>query len=824
MDTVRSMLLTILVFALLLSVLTAGSVSGKVVDDSTVPIPNAEVDLIGLPCDTVSYSWTPSSSTVFYEFTVTYVSDDPVGNTVDVQISYNDPVSGVITNTYTLSPGDAIELWTSYNGYLNMTVQSYDSGTHTADLDFVYCYKSLTASDGTFKIPQLPDGTYTLSFSAPGYQSATFGPFQIDNSDPTKTDRSIPIPIVLYPTGSGGGGAAASGSIAGTVKNSTGDPISGAVVEALIGNTLINSTTTDGTGAFNVTVDQSGSYTIRVTASGYIPYSYSGVNIDLTDPTQTHVTLPFTIVLTPSSTTYMYGYVTDENGDPVAGAQITTSYGSSFTTDASGFYNVTDVPEGVMFDLNVSAAGYSSTGITNLVLMSPLRYDFTIWSTSGSGYGTVNGYVFDTSGNPISGATVSAGGVSNTTNSSGYYILVNVPSGSQTVRASRSGYNTETQTVTVNPGSTVEVNFTLSESSSGGGSGGSGGGGSGSSGGGSYSVGSGTSGSSGGVSHAEEMEVQFVVSGCNVYVRRTVEPGSETMITLEVTSDCDTEGFELREYPPSGTSADRLKFVKNAPDAILNDPLTLVWRFENGVRKGDTVEIKYKVTENADIDEFKVRVYPLESEGVSIVPMFNLTVPKYAYVGDNVTVRLTTESGEPVPKKTIVVIPPTGHTFTLVTDDNGSATFIPGSSGLYRFSVEDAVLIKEASVNVIEHVSINLPSEHHEINVSYNETENGTSENAFVNMLSGLTSGLTSNLPVVVVIGVVIAVVVVLYFVSSLMRTLPDKGHTAEGGERQNEVPEHASEEKPETAEKSGETAKKTESKRTKRSRSKRKR
>ena len=56
---------------------------------------------------------------------------------------------------------------------------------------------------------------------------------------------------------------------------------------------------------------------------------------------------------------------------------------------------------------------------------------------------------------PISGATVSVGGVTATTNSSGYYTATNVPQGAQTVSINATGFSSVSLTVNVTAGSTV---------------------------------------------------------------------------------------------------------------------------------------------------------------------------------------------------------------------------------------------------------------------------------------------------------------------------------------------------------------------------------
>lgn len=81
--------------------------------------------------------------------------------------------------------------------------------------------------------------------------------------------------------------------------------------------------------------------------------------------------------------------------------------------------------------------------------------------------GTISGNVKNSSGQNLSGATVSTdiGGYTTTTDTNGNYSLVNVAPGTYDVTAVKSGYNAQTQTgKTVTAGQTTTVNFTLTPS------------------------------------------------------------------------------------------------------------------------------------------------------------------------------------------------------------------------------------------------------------------------------------------------------------------------------------------------------------------------
>jgi hypothetical protein len=76
--------------------------------------------------------------------------------------------------------------------------------------------------------------------------------------------------------------------------------------------------------------------------------------------------------------------------------------------------------------------------------------------------GTITGTVTNASGGAaISGATVSGGGVTATTNASGVYTLANVAVGTVTVTASATGFTSSSASVTVTAGGTATQNFLL---------------------------------------------------------------------------------------------------------------------------------------------------------------------------------------------------------------------------------------------------------------------------------------------------------------------------------------------------------------------------
>jgi hypothetical protein len=152
------------------------------------------------------------------------------------------------------------------------------------------------------------------------------------------------------------------------------------------------------------------------------------------------------------------GSVTDSStARPIAGASVTAG-GSSATTNGSGAYTITGLAPGT-YTATASATGYTaqSTSVT-LTGGSTTTQNFALTPNPG----TITGTVTDTANaTPIAGATVSYSGGTATTDNTGSYTLTSVPEGTYTLTVSASGYQTQTQGVTVGPGATVTQNFAL---------------------------------------------------------------------------------------------------------------------------------------------------------------------------------------------------------------------------------------------------------------------------------------------------------------------------------------------------------------------------
>ncbi|MGB9939344.1 carboxypeptidase regulatory-like domain-containing protein [Methanosarcina sp.] len=239
------------------------------------------------------------------------------------------------------------------------------------------------------------------------------------------------------------------GIITGTVTDSyTGAVIPGATVT--VGSIT---TTTDNSGSYTVEV-ASGTYTITAGANGY---NTGSINIAVA----TGTTVPGNLALTPVSAPpgKITGTVTDAvSRAAIPGASVTAG-GITATTDFSGTYTI-ELAAGT-YTVTAIAGGYnsSSTDVTVTPGATATAY-FTLTPVTSS-IGKITGTVTDSySGAAISGATVTAGGITAITDSSGSY-TIEAAAGTYTVTASADGYNSGSTDVTVTPGTTAFGNLAL---------------------------------------------------------------------------------------------------------------------------------------------------------------------------------------------------------------------------------------------------------------------------------------------------------------------------------------------------------------------------
>lgn len=398
-----------------------GGITGSVVDSNGNSIAGATVTALGLTTTTTaagafSLSNVPAG-------TVTLDASAPgykaVSETVVVSQGSNTTAPPI---TLTSNVGNVSgKVLDAANNPITGASVSFGGGSATTD------------GTGSYSFTRVPAGTIQLVASASGYQSVT--------QNVTITGGTTVTANFSLSTA-----ASAMGSITGIVTNiSNNGPIAGAVV-----TWNGNSATANSSGVYTLSNVAGGTQTVSAKATGYLRVS-STVSV-----TGGVTTLNFKL----STAGILNVKVLDASGAPVTGAAVTLSGGViatslAGTTNASGIYSSNWIPIG---NYTVTSG---SVGTNATVLVGKTSTITLTEPSSAPTTGTVSGGVTNSSGLALSGVTVSAGGLTTTTQSSGSYTLVGVSAGTVMVSASASGYQTATQTVIVSGGATANANFAL---------------------------------------------------------------------------------------------------------------------------------------------------------------------------------------------------------------------------------------------------------------------------------------------------------------------------------------------------------------------------
>ena len=317
-------------------------------------------------------------------------------------------ISGTVTNT-------------SGAGISNATVW-YSGGTTKTD------------SNGNYSFSNVPVGSYTVTGSQVGYQSAS-----IQNVSVTSGSNAVSNLVLT---------ATSSGTISGIVTNMSGAAIVGAIISYSGGSTTA---TTNSAGSYTLAVGP-GTYSVTASASGFLTSTQPNVSVTSNSTTTVN------FALAQSGT--ISGTVTNSAGTGLANATVSYSGGSTTaTTNSGGAYTLSVAPG--TYSVSASAIGYQSSTQSNVTV--------SVGTTTTANFsliqlvGTISGTVTNSAGAAISGATVSYSGGSTTatTNAAGSYSLSVAP-GTYSVTASTTGYQGATQSnVTVTAGGTATVNFSL---------------------------------------------------------------------------------------------------------------------------------------------------------------------------------------------------------------------------------------------------------------------------------------------------------------------------------------------------------------------------
>ncbi len=239
--------------------------------------------------------------------------------------------------------------------------------------------------------------------------------------------------------------------------------ISGVVGDSSSGTGLANAsvsysggaTTCDANGNYTLSNVPAGTVTVTASATGYQPSSQS-----LTVTSGANSAANFQ--LTKASTGNITGTVTNAStGGAVSGVTVSTA-GLSTLTDTSGNYTLANLVVG-SYSVTATKSGWGTqTKTASVTAGTNTTLNFALAAS-----GEIKGTITTSTGAAVSGATVNfTGGViatnkNVTSSSTGTYNSGWIPVGTYTVTVSKSGFTTQTVSVTITSGQILTQNFTL---------------------------------------------------------------------------------------------------------------------------------------------------------------------------------------------------------------------------------------------------------------------------------------------------------------------------------------------------------------------------
>ncbi len=272
--------------------------------------------------------------------------------------SINVSLAGYQTSTVTVNAaeGSIINLGVvplsvnATTGIVNGTVTDTATGQPLAGVSITisgaYSASTTTEADGRFIFTGVTPGNITIEASFAGYVTTT-----------GMGSVSAGSVLLFSPRLSAEAQSGTTGTLTGKVVSGiAANPVMGAVI-TVDGSTSVNS---DAQGLFNINGIAAGSHHITISATGYIPLSYSVI---ITGGGITDMGI-ITLTSSAGNTSTITGVVTNAaTNQPIAHAEVSV-VGTSLTakTATDGSYSISGILK-LEFSLHVSATGYNSTTI-----------------------------------------------------------------------------------------------------------------------------------------------------------------------------------------------------------------------------------------------------------------------------------------------------------------------------------------------------------------------------------------------------------------------------------------------------------------------------
>ena len=157
------------------------------------------------------------------------------------------------------------------------------------------------------------------------------------------------------------------------------------------------------------------------------------------------------------------GFVKDNSTNASLADVTVTVAGQSNTTNGSGFYNITAL-QGTTNLVAIKSSYETFAREVNISANNITVFNFSMSAVviaTGVSNGSVKGVVKSSTGSVLTDVTVSVAGSSNLSNSSGDYLLLQIPAGTHVLAATKSNYTNYVTTINVTADATTEKNITM---------------------------------------------------------------------------------------------------------------------------------------------------------------------------------------------------------------------------------------------------------------------------------------------------------------------------------------------------------------------------
>ncbi|MGM7702002.1 carboxypeptidase regulatory-like domain-containing protein [Pseudalkalibacillus sp. Hm43] len=425
-----------------------GTVQGKVTNSDGDPIVGALVEVLNLAGTVISRTITNATGD--------YLLNELAPGDYKLRVSKDLFITEILG--FTLSAGETEVLNVTLRpnpGTLSGTVTDGNTTTPIPNTTVqvinargVTIETTLTDINGDFSVNKLAPGIYTVTFIAEGYGSKSVAAKILPG---LTTTLNVDLEKLV-------------GAISGSVSDTAGNPVSGAVMEVFFNNILVASTTSDNNGTYIFNNLIPGAYTVSASKEGFGTETVGASVVENEISTAN-------FILTPNPGT-LTGSVETTTGDPIQGAVLTirdARTGANITqvvTNNLGLYTAIGLAPG-NYIVTVQAEDFQTQQKGATILSGQTTTtDFVLEPNPASVTGTI---INSSTGLPITGQMIeirvvdlNGNTVTTTfTDLNGQYEVNNLTPGSYGILASATDFQTNSATVMLLPGETTIANVAL---------------------------------------------------------------------------------------------------------------------------------------------------------------------------------------------------------------------------------------------------------------------------------------------------------------------------------------------------------------------------